>query len=336
MDLVGSVVSGPRAQRAFALRVALRPGWRLRIEDEAALCLLIAVGSALQLRWADGSTARIEPGQIALVRGPDPYDATDVIDAADVTDVIDGADGTDVPAGTRPPDPASPEPLAVIGPDGRCRTPNGEPLHNRLSLGIRSWGDDPSGETSFVTASYASGNEVGERLLAALPRVLMVPTDDLDWPVAELLKAELGSERAAQDAVIDRLLDLLLLGVLRSWQERAEPGAGVGVGGQDELIRRALAALQHNPAEPWTVASLARFCGVSRAVLARRFTDAVRESPMAYLAGWRIQLAADLLLDGATLERAARAVGYASPFALSAAFKRVKGVSPQQFRSRAG
>lgn len=82
---------------------------------------------------------------------------------------------------------------------------------------------------------------------------------------------------------------------------------------------------------------LAREVGLSRAAFARRFTGLVGESPMAYLTGWRLDLAADLLLadDDATLTSVARAVGYATPFALSAAFKRVRGVSPAEHRRRA-
>ena len=57
---------------------------------------------------------------------------------------------------------------------------------------------------------------------------------------------------------------------------------------------------------------------------------------MAYLAGWRIALAADLLLEpGATVGSVAAQVGYGSPFALSTAFKRVRGVSPHEHRSAA-
>jgi AraC-like DNA-binding protein len=37
----------------------------------------------------------------------------------------------------------------------------------------------------------------------------------------------------------------------------------------------------------------------------------------------------------ATLEVVAHQVGYASPYALSIAFKRVRGVSPQQYRAAA-
>ena len=55
---------------------------------------------------------------------------------------------------------------------------------------------------------------------------------------------------------------------------------------------------------------------------------------MAFLTGWRIALAADLLREpGATVGSVADQVGYGSPFALSTAFKRVRGVSPQQHRA---
>jgi AraC-like DNA-binding protein len=84
------------------------------------------------------------------------------------------------------------------------------------------------------------------------------------------------------------------------------------------------------------VASLAREIGVSRATLARRFNELVGEPPMTFLAGWRIALAADLLLEpGATIASVADQVGYSSPFALSTAFKRLRGISPQQHRTAA-
>lgn len=54
---------------------------------------------------------------------------------------------------------------------------------------------------------------------------------------------------------------------------------------------------------------------------------------MAYLTGWRITLAADLLCETTdTVESIARKVGYANAFALSVAFKRVRGTSPTAHR----
>jgi AraC-like DNA-binding protein len=54
------------------------------------------------------------------------------------------------------------------------------------------------------------------------------------------------------------------------------------------------------------------------------------------LTGWRLALAADLLRSNhATIAAVARQVGYSSPFALSSAFKRAYGVSPNTHRASA-
>jgi AraC-like DNA-binding protein len=103
----------------------------------------------------------------------------------------------------------------------------------------------------------------------------------------------------------------------------------------DPVVGPAIALLQHNPAHPWTVGSLAAEVATSRANLARRFTELVEQPPMTFLTEWRLAVAADLLLrPGATLDETAREVGYGSGFALSAAFKRVRGVSPSEHRSQ--
>jgi AraC-like DNA-binding protein len=95
--------------------------------------------------------------------------------------------------------------------------------------------------------------------------------------------------------------------------------------------------MQRHPEHPWSVSELARRAGVSRAAFARRFTRLVGEPPMAYLTDWRLALASDLLLEPeATLASVARQVGYATPFALSAAFKRERGVSPRDHRRAGG
>jgi AraC-like DNA-binding protein len=91
--------------------------------------------------------------------------------------------------------------------------------------------------------------------------------------------------------------------------------------------------VQSNPAEPWTVASLASEVNVSRPVLARRFTDLVGEPPMKSLTSWRIDLAAGLLrTPHATVGAVADQVGCSTPFALGSAFRQVRGISPQQHR----
>jgi AraC-like DNA-binding protein len=56
---------------------------------------------------------------------------------------------------------------------------------------------------------------------------------------------------------------------------------------------------------------------------------------MQYLAQWRIQIAARLLVDGsAKVTAVAREVGYESEAAFSRAFKRLVGLSPAEWREK--
>jgi AraC-like DNA-binding protein len=162
----------------------------------------------------------------------------------------------------------------------------------------------------------------------------VLPDESWNSPLMAVLSGEIAKDQPGQEVVLDRLLDLLLIAVLRAWFSRTEANVPGWYRAQsDSVVGRALRMLHEHPEQPWTVATLAYATGVSRAALARRFTELVGEPPMTYLTGWRLALAADLLRDSdATIGTIARQVGYGSPFALSTAFKRVRGISPQQHR----
>jgi AraC-like DNA-binding protein len=309
MDALAGLLDGPRAREAFVLCSSMDPPWSLLIEDRAPLTVLALVRGAAWVIPAGGGAEPLRGGDVAIIRGPDPY-------------VV--ADG-----------PAT-QPSVVIHPGQRCTTVDGEELAERMSLGVRTWGNSPDGGTVMLTGTYQLDGEVSQRLLRTLPALVVVRDQEWDCPVVPLLAAEIVKDEPGQEAVLDRLLDLLLISVLRVWFSR--PGAGAPgwyLAHSDPVVGRALRLLQHNPAHPWTIAELARESGASRATLARRFNDLVGEPPMAFLTGWRIALAADLLREpGATIGSVARRVGYRSPFALSTAFKRVRGISPQQHRAR--
>jgi AraC-like DNA-binding protein len=75
--------------------------------------------------------------------------------------------------------------------------------------------------------------------------------------------------------------------------------------------------------------------GLSRSVLAERFTDLVGIPPMHYLAKWRMQMATELLSRGSTNVAAVAAeIGYESEAAFSRAFKKMMGVPPSIWRRR--
>ncbi|MFD1544663.1 AraC family transcriptional regulator [Nonomuraea guangzhouensis] len=302
MDQLAALLDGPRARGAFMLRSILDPPWSLRIQDEAPLTVMVMVRGEAWVVPDDGDLTRLRPGEVAIVRGPKPYTVAD--------------------------DPATP-PQVVIHPGQRCATIDGETLYQDLDLGVRTWGNATDGGTVAITCTYHMEGEVSRRLLDVLPTLLVQQGD----PLLPLLATEIVKDQPGQGAVLDRLLDLLLISVLRSWFATHEAPAWYQAQ-SDPVVGRAMRMLQNNPAHPWTVASLAAQVGVSRASLARRFTELVGEPPMAFLTGWRLALAADLLREpDMTIGSVARQVGYGSPFALSAAFKRVRGVSPQEHRA---
>jgi AraC-like DNA-binding protein len=308
MDAVAALLDGPRAHEAFLLRAVMEPPWSMRIQDEAPLTVMAMVSGTAHVLPDGGEAEALGPGDVAVMRGPSPYTVAD--DPGTVPDI-------------------------VIHPGQRCETLDGRPLVQEMDLGVRTWGNAADGGTVMLVGSYEFSGEVSRRLLNALPHVLVLRSGEWDCPVIPLLAGEIVKDEPGQEAVLDRLLDLLLIAVLRAWLARPEAHQAAWYRAHgDPVVGRALRMLHHNPAHPWSVARLADAVGVSRATFARRFHELVGEPPMAFLTGWRIALAADLLREpGATVGSVAHAVGYGSPFALSTAFKRERGVSPQQHRA---
>ena len=309
MDALTGLLEGPRARGAFMIRACFDPPWAVRVEDRAPLTVMLLVRGEAWIAPDGGEPLRLRPGDLAVARGPGPYLCADAPDTA---------------------------PGAVILPGGECHYPDGRPLNGVMDLGVRTWGDRPDSATVMLIGTYRMRGEIGGRLLDALPPLLSLTADVWDCPLTPFLMEEVVRDAPGQEVVLDRLLDLLVIAALRAWFSRPQAEAPAWYAAlADPVVGRVLRLVQDDPALPWTVASLAAKAGVSRAALARRFTELVGEPPMTYLTGWRMALAADALRDtDDTLDAIARRVGYGSAFALSSAFKRVYGVSPQEHRGR--
>ncbi|WP_328354297.1 AraC family transcriptional regulator [Streptomyces sp. NBC_00445] len=309
MDALAGLLEGPRARGAFMIRACFEPPWAIRIEDRAPLTVMLMVRGAACILPDAGEPVRLTPGDLAIARGPDPYTCAD-------------APGT--------------APQALILPGQECRYPDGRSLNGSMDLGVRTWGDRLDGSAVMLIGTYPMQGEISGRLLDALPPLITLTSDVWQCPLTPLLMEEIVRDEPGQEVVLDRLLDLLVIAALRAWFSRPDAEAPAWYRAlADPVVGRVLRLVQDDPAHPWTVASLAAKAGVSRAALARRFTDLVGEPPMSYLTGWRLALAADRLrTTDDTIAAIARHVGYGSAFALSSAFKRVYGVSPQDHRTR--
>jgi pimeloyl-ACP methyl ester carboxylesterase/AraC-like DNA-binding protein len=105
------------------------------------------------------------------------------------------------------------------------------------------------------------------------------------------------------------------------------------VGQRDPVVSRALAVIHSRYSEPLDVPALARAAGVSRSVLADRFTRTVGLSPIRYCSRWRLHVAAEMLRDGSrTATEIAYLVGYGSEAAFTRAFKHRYGQPPVAWR----
>ncbi|WKX71107.1 AraC family transcriptional regulator [Streptomyces sp. XD-27] len=339
MDPFDDLLRGVRADGAVFGRSVLAPPWALRFTDGASMTLCVPLrGEGWIVREDDGSGSgfgesgrpprgiRIRVGEAAVVRGPEPFVFTDAPGTV--------ASGAATPRDVR---------CGDVWPGERA----GRDVAGELA-------GHAAGRTVLMAGAYHVRGEVPGRLLRVLPPVLVLADDHDCAALRDYLETQLiasgpcapggpggaGAPGRAggpgQQIVLDRLLDWLLVCTLRDWFARPEaeaPGWYRALG--DEVVGPALRALHEAPGAPWTLASLADRAGVSRTTLAKRFHDLVGEPPLAYLTQWRMALAADLLAEpAATVASVARRVGYADAFGFSAAFKRVRGVSPSAHRTR--
>jgi AraC-like DNA-binding protein len=284
----------------------MEPPWCLRGIDGAPLSLYTLTSGEASVVQDGGSPVHVRPGDVVVMRGTKHYTIADDL---------------------------STPPQVIIHPGQRCATVDGRELIDERSLGVRTWGDR-GGSTQMLIGVYEKHGEVSNRLLSALPSLIVVP-DRADDPLLRFLNEEIGKDSPGQEVVLDRLLDVILVDVLRTWFALPETNAPAWyTAAADPTVGEALQLLHNQPDVPWTVEGLAAEVGLSRAAFARRFAELVGEPPMSYLTAWRLTLAADLLREpDVTIETVARRVGYGSAFALSTAFKRERGISPREHRA---
>jgi AraC-like DNA-binding protein len=214
------------------------------------------------------------------------------------------------------------------------------------------------GEKSRFICGYLNCDQRFNPLLGALPTILVVRSRD-DYAAVEAIDRngrrptrvsqgsgtwlgttlkftvhEAMAGRPGNNAMLGRLTELMFVEILRQYmQQLPTDQTGWLAGLNDPCVGKALRLMHMEPARSWTVDELAREAAASRSVLAQRFTELVGDSPMRYLAGWRIHLAKQMLREEkCTINEIAAKVGYESEAAFNRAFKRLTGTPPASWR----
>jgi AraC-like DNA-binding protein len=211
-----------------------------------------------------------------------------------------------------------------------------------LSQGLKLARFGGGGEiTRFVCGFMACEPRLSEVFLAGLPKILKVHV--ANEPSGQWLEnsirfsvGEVNGSNAGSGLVLAKLSEVLFVETLRRYINVLPPDqTGWLAGTRDSIIGQALALLHKEPAHPWTLSNLARRVGLSRTRLAERFRHFLGESPMAYLAQWRLKLGAEILQSTEdSVAEVASAVGYGSEAAFNRAFKREFDCPPAQFRRK--
>lgn len=193
--------------------------------------------------------------------------------------------------------------------------------------------------TKFVCGYLACEPRLSEVFLAGLPPLIKVhlvqgPSDQWLEHSIRFSVSQDNHVGAGSGLVTSKLAELLFVETLRRYIT-ALPANATGwlAGARDVSVGQALALLHKEPAYTWTISNLARRVGLSRTRFADRFRHFLGNSPMAYLAQWRLKLAAELLQSTEdSVAEIAVAVGYESEAGFNRAFKREFNLPPAQFR----
>lgn len=200
-----------------------------------------------------------------------------------------------------------------------------QPINHRLLVPE----DQPA---TLLCATVRFGGGAGDPLSRSLPSPLIVDlaAEPALHKVARLLFEEAFAQHCGRQQALDRLAELLIIHVLRHVLDAGLVERGVFSGLADPQLAKTLIALHGQPAQPWTLKSMAARAGMSRARFAAHFHIVVGQTPADYLAGYRLALASAALRRGQSVAQVATEVGYGSASALARAFRTKLGQSPRE------
>jgi AraC-like DNA-binding protein len=256
------------------------------------------------IRAADHAPLRLLPGEVVLIKAGIPHDIL----------------GTPT---ARPKQSISP-----------ARRPVQQCVSLQLGRGVP--------RAVFICGTFHFGQTLQHPLLGLLPALVHLSSSSAPDAVElaallHRLAQEASEGRPGADFIVRRLSDVFFVQIIRAWMEAHPVHAGGWLAAaNDPQIGAALRAIHSDPGRAWTVETLSREAALSRSLFAARFRKLCGETPMRYVARWRVLLATHALrAERETIATVAADVGYASVAAFVRVFTRTVGMSPAAYR-RAG
>lgn len=197
--------------------------------------------------------------------------------------------------------------------------------------------DDGEGDVTIVCGFLGCDMQPFNPLIDALPRMLTLRASEGDGWITQFARqavAESRAQRPGGEAMLARMSEMMFVNAVRRYASQlSSHSQGWLAGLNDRFVGRTLALMHRQPNRDWTIDEIGREVGLSRSALHERFVQLVGMPPMQYLAQWRMQAAARLLLETrSTVANIAIEVGYESEAAFARAFKRAVGKPPAAWR----
>ena len=219
------------------------------------------------------------------------------------------------------------------GPD--VKTINAQKVYCNAVNGIARYGTE---EDFYLVGGRFEFNEDMSLISELLPPVLIIrrnapQADALHWSL-EKLANELAKPQHGSALMICHLGHIMLVQALRlSFRTESRVAPGLLAGLTDTRVARVIRAIHEDPSRHWRLAELAAIACLSRSALAQIFREKTGIPPVEYVLRWRMQLAGRALINSDTpVSSLGQAFGYDSDSAFSHAFRRIKGLTPSEYR----
>jgi AraC-like DNA-binding protein len=189
------------------------------------------------------------------------------------------------------------------------------------------------GDFLAVGSAFQLEGHLPKIIFGRLPSLVHIPAHldqaaVLRWSL-ERFAVEFQNPNVGRSLMLSHLAPIMLLQALRIYLASAKDEENWFSALSDPKLSKAIGAMHSDYRRDWSLVTLAKVAGVSRAGFALNFKKRVGVAPMEYLTQWRMQIACELLQEGDQgIAEVADAVGYESESAFSVAFKKVVHCRP--------